>query len=109
MQIRSQVRGSVLFNSCRTDHGRGRLPYAGLAEAFGVYDAESAAVYLVPVVGAPDFVVTLRLEPARNNQAVGVRQARDYEISRWSRAELRNLVAAADSSEREQAAPLPGV
>lgn len=30
-------KGTLKFNSCSTDHGRGRLPYIGLADLFGVY------------------------------------------------------------------------
>jgi hypothetical protein len=46
-------KGCLIFNSCRTDHGRGRLPYAGLADVFGVYSPDTGLVYLVPVAGTP--------------------------------------------------------
>jgi hypothetical protein len=84
-------KGCLIFNSCRTDHGRGRLPYAGLADVFGVYSPDTGLVYLVPVAGTPSFVVSLRVEPARNNQGSGVRHARDYEFDRWTKAELLAL------------------
>jgi hypothetical protein len=84
--------GCLLFNSCTTDHGRGRMPYLGLADIFGVYFASARKVYLVPVRDATKFVMTLRLEPTRNNQRRGVRLASDFEIDRWSREALASLV-----------------
>jgi hypothetical protein len=80
------------FNSCSTDHGRGRLPYAGRADVFGVYSAVTGRVYLVPVAGSPEFAISLRLEPTRNRQHARIRYAADYEIDRWSPELLRVLL-----------------
>jgi PD-(D/E)XK endonuclease len=70
--------GCLEFNSRTTDHGRGRLPYTGLADIFGVYFPPLQSVYLVPVSEITGFAARLRLEPARNNQRRHVRFAIDY-------------------------------
>jgi hypothetical protein len=54
---------------------------------FGVYCPDTDAVYLVPIkdVG-PRTPAYLRVEPAKNNQAKGVRCAADYQVvakSEW--------------------------
>jgi hypothetical protein len=54
--------GCVDFNSRSTDHGRGRLSYLGLADAFGVYFPPTKAVYVVPVSEALGYVGRLRLD-----------------------------------------------
>jgi hypothetical protein len=77
-------KGSLVFNPCTTDHGRGRLPYIGLADLFRVHYAPTRAVFLVPVQDAPAFSCSLRLDPARNNQQRGTRLAADYEMDRWT-------------------------
>jgi PD-(D/E)XK endonuclease len=77
-------RGCVVFNSRTTDHGRGRRSYLGLADAFGVFEPSTAAVYLVPVADAPGFEGRLRVRPTRNNQRLRVRHAAQYEIDRWT-------------------------
>ena len=48
---------------------------------FGVHCPDTDAVYLVPIkeVG-PHTSAYLRVEPAKNNQAKGVRWAMDYEV-----------------------------
>jgi hypothetical protein len=78
------LEGCVTFNSMTTDHGRGRRPYLGLADAFGIHFPPSRAVYLVPVREASTFQLRLRLHPARNDQQQGIRLAVDYEIERWT-------------------------
>jgi PD-(D/E)XK endonuclease len=92
------VNGCLVFNSRGTDHGRGRQPYLGLADVFGVFFPPRDAVYLIPVDGASGFCGRLRLEPARNNQKRGIRFAADYEIDRWTPASLRGLVEMEGSS-----------
>jgi PD-(D/E)XK endonuclease len=87
------VEGCIHFNSRTTDHGRGRLPYDGLADLFGVYFRQNGSVYLVPVREATGYVTSLRLVPTRNNQRRRVRHAADYEIDQWPRDRLRELVA----------------
>jgi hypothetical protein len=85
-------KGCVLFNARTTDHGRGRLPYLGLADVFGVYAPTEGCVYVVPVRDVPNFIVSLRVAPALNNQRRGVRFAADYAIERWSADALKALV-----------------
>jgi PD-(D/E)XK endonuclease len=77
-------RGCLAFHCRSTDHGRGRQPYDGLADLFGVHLPANDAVYLVPVAEVPGHVGRLRLEPARNNQRRGVRFADDFEIGCWT-------------------------
>jgi PD-(D/E)XK endonuclease len=74
----------VVFNSCTTDHGRGRANYCGRADAFAIYVPELARVYIVPVEDCGNFQGRLRLAPTRNNQRKGVRYAEDYAIERWA-------------------------
>jgi hypothetical protein len=85
-------KGCLLFNARTTDHGRGRLLYLGLADAFGVYAPTERSVYLLPVLGLSQFMVSLRVEPALNNQKRGVRLAEDYLIERWTADGLSKLV-----------------
>jgi hypothetical protein len=93
------LNGCLRFNSRSTDHGNGPGSYAGLADIFGVYCPPTEAVYLVPVQDVPRFEVFLRLEPARNNQQIGVRYACDYEIKQWTRKALA-AVARGESIQR---------
>jgi hypothetical protein len=86
--------GCVHFNGRTTDHGRGRLPYSGLADLFGVYAPLTDAVYLVPVGVVAGFEGRLRLRPTRNNQRRGIRMAADYEIERWTGEALCALAPA---------------
>ena len=86
--------GCLLFNSRTTDHGKGRRPHDGLADAFGVYAPWEAQVYLVPVREVTTYVLSLRTEPPLNNQRRRVRFAADYRIDRWSDARLRALARA---------------
>ena len=88
------LEGCVTFNSRTTDHGRGRRPYLGLADVFGVYFAPSKTVYLVPVSEASTFQVRLRLRPTRNNQRQGVRLAAEYQIERWTLERLCEIATA---------------
>jgi len=83
--------GCVTFNGHRTDHGRGRRSYDGLADAFGVHYPANDSIYVLPVSDVTCQVVSLRLEPTRNNQRLGIRLAADYEIDRWSIDSLRAL------------------
>ena len=90
-------KGVLKFNACSTDHGRGRQQYLGLAELFGIYFPPTGSVYLVPVYEMPDYVASLRLEPTLNNQRKGIRLASDYEIDRWTRGDLREVLLGPDS------------
>ncbi len=86
--------GVMLFNARTTDHGRGRVPYAGRADVFGVYAPWIDAVYLVPVHEVATYVHTLRLAPTRNNQRRRIRYAADYRIDHWSVPRLRSILDA---------------
>ena len=87
------VGGCLVFNCRSTDHGRGPQSYRGLADIFGIYFPPARSVFLVPIDGVAEFEGRLRLEEPRNNQRRGVRFAADYAIDRWSREDLRGLVA----------------
>jgi PD-(D/E)XK endonuclease len=76
--------GCLVFRCHMTDHGRGPLPYGGLADIFGVYFPPRDSVYLVPVDAIAESEGRLRLEPARNNQRRRIRLAADFELARWS-------------------------
>jgi hypothetical protein len=79
-----RVRGAcVVANSCSTDHGRGRGSYDGRADVLAIAAPQLRQTWIVPVELAPRYAVTLRLEPARNNQVVGVRLAADFTLARW--------------------------
>ena len=91
---RADAAAACSFNSRTTDHGKGRRPYDGLADAFGVYAPWEAQVYLVPVREVTTYVLSLRTEPPLNNQRRRVRFAADYRIDRWSDARLRALARA---------------
>jgi hypothetical protein len=67
----------VKFNARATDHGRGRIPYTGLADLFAAYFPPEESVYLVPVSEVTGHHVRLRLTPALNNQRRRVRFAQD--------------------------------
>jgi PD-(D/E)XK endonuclease len=86
-------RGCLAFHCRSTDHGRGRVPYDGLADLFAVHLPVSDAIYLVPVDAVSGHLGRMRLEPAKNNQRRGVRFAADFEIERWSEEKLRALSA----------------
>src|SRR6266545_176489 len=85
--------GCLIFNPHTTDHGQGSRSYVGLADMFGVYFPPEHSVFLVPVGAVARTEGRLRLDPARNNQKRRVRLAADYEIGRWTREELTQLVS----------------
>lgn len=87
------ARGCMAFNCRSTDHGRGRIPYDGLADLFGIHLPTRDAIYLVPIAAAPGHMGRLRLEPTKNNQRRGVRFAADFEFERWTEEKLRALSA----------------
>ena len=79
----------VAFNSCGTDHGRGRLNYEGRADVFGVHSPQLDRVFIVPVAGLRELSGRLRLAPTRNNQQRGVKYASDYAVEDWARSLAR--------------------
>jgi hypothetical protein len=84
-------RGCLAFNCRSTDHGRGRIPYDGLADLFAVHLPSTDSVYLIPVDAVPGHIGRMRLVPAKNNQRRGIRFAADFAIERWSGEKLRAL------------------
>jgi PD-(D/E)XK endonuclease len=92
--------GCLRFNSRSTDHGHGPGNYLGLADVFGVHSPETQLVYIVPVADVPRFDVFLRLEPTRNNQRRGIREAADYAFDQWSIDALAALVRGRSSPPR---------
>jgi hypothetical protein len=83
--------GCLRFNCRTTDHGRGRQPYRGLADLFGVYFAATDTVYLVTVDELHGYDGRLRVDPPKNNQRRGVRFAVDYLVDRWTDEALADL------------------
>jgi hypothetical protein len=78
-------RGCVIFNSCSTDHGRGREDYLGKADVFAVHAPTPDSVYVLDVAAAVTRVTTLRLEPTRNAQQRRIRFAADHTLANWLR------------------------
>ena len=73
----------LLFNSCSTDHGRGRIDYRDRADVFGVAWPEHGRVFMVPVEIAATRVTRLRLVAPRNGQRIGVHLADDFLVEKW--------------------------
>ena len=77
--------GRIEFRVCSADRRRPRgIPYHGQVDAFGVFCPQNGRAYLVPMAAVADcgIVASLRVEPAKNAQVKGVREAADYEIAR---------------------------
>ena len=74
--------GAVVFATCSSAAHRGgsRRHYRGACELFAVYCPELDRVYLVPVADVPKTWGKLRVEPAKNGQAKGVRWAAQYRL-----------------------------
>ncbi len=85
VQVKSgRVRnGCVVFNSCSTDHGRGRLDYVGRADVFAVHAPPAPDIYVVDVADATTRATSLRLVPTRNAQHRRVRFASDHTLEGW--------------------------
>lgn len=76
--------GVVVFNteSClpRADGKIVSRSYVGEVDYFAIYCREINKIYLVPIGQACKGKCSLRLEPAKNNQAEGVRLASSFEL-----------------------------
>jgi hypothetical protein len=57
-----------------------RKRYLGEIEIFLVYCPDNERTYCVPVDVCPGGSCSMRVAPTANNQAAGVRWARDYEL-----------------------------
>lgn len=88
--VRAQVKSGrvrdacVIANTRSTDHGSGRRSYLGRADILVIHAGAIDEQFVVPVTEACGFDIRLRLQPARNNQRVGVRHARDYRLADWA-------------------------
>jgi hypothetical protein len=69
--------GLLVFPAC-SHTGNVNESYHGQVDAFAAYSPDLDLVYLVPIEDVPSRLCTLRLEPARNNQASKIRWAADY-------------------------------
>lgn len=87
---RVQCKTGVLRHGCVvfrlysvSGHDTANKPYAGQADAFGVYCPQTNRSYLVPMaaISSCRFFATLRVEPARNGQRVRTRAAEEFAIS----------------------------
>jgi hypothetical protein len=80
--------GAVRFAACSTygHHANPavvRRPYVGEVDYFAVYCPETTGVYLIPIEELNlRRQGSLRVDPPRNNQRIGIRLAVDYEIGR---------------------------
>lgn len=75
--------GVIRFPTRSTQTNTGRLTqrgYDGDAELFLVYCPANRRTYAVPVNEAPSTGMHLRLAPTTNDQAQGIRWAKDYEL-----------------------------
>ena len=78
-----------LFSARRAADGLRRMRYsAAEIDAFAAYCPETEKCYFLEY--EPQSFVSLRVTPTRNNQARGIRWARDYEFA----AKLRGLTGA---------------
>lgn len=76
--------GCVIFRLYSiSGHDTRTKPYAGQADAFGVYCPQTDRSYLVPMtaLGRCRFFATLRVEPTKNGQRLGTRAAEEFAIS----------------------------
>jgi hypothetical protein len=72
--------GCVVFDTSSRRRDLTRVSYRGRVDMFGVYCPPLDTVYLVPVSDVGQREGRLRVEPARNNQASGIRWAQQYEL-----------------------------
>ncbi|HEX6228372.1 MAG TPA: group I intron-associated PD-(D/E)XK endonuclease, partial [Solirubrobacterales bacterium] len=72
-----------------------------LADIFGVYFPPTEAVYLVPLDAVAESEGRLRIEPTLNNQRLGIRYAKDFQIDRWTVESLSELITPATSRPSE--------
>jgi PD-(D/E)XK endonuclease len=78
------VRAVRTVTSRFTPNGYVRRPYsAAEIDAIAAYAPELRESFLIPMTRMSGYreMISLRLEPTRNNQTEGVRWARDYELA----------------------------
>ena len=69
----------IVFPTCSNTNQQ-RKSYRGEVDLFGVYAPDLDRVFLVPVDAAPLRACYLRLRPARNGQADGIRWAAEFVV-----------------------------
>jgi hypothetical protein len=85
--LRIQVKTSLLKKGVvvfRPYSNTGNVPrnyHQGEVDVFGVYSPELDRVFVVPIEDTSTRWCSLRLGPTANNQAAGVRFAKDYELT----------------------------
>jgi hypothetical protein len=72
-----RVGDTLRFWTCSNTRNR-PAGYEGQVDEFGVYSPDTNLVYLIPVTGLPSRACFLRLAPAVNGQASGVRWAQEF-------------------------------
>jgi hypothetical protein len=83
-------KGAVIFSACSSyaHHPNPRMvtrSYIGQIDYFAVFCPETSSSYLIPIGDAPlTRSGSLRVDPPRNNQRIGIRFAADYEIGQRS-------------------------
>lgn len=75
-------KGVIHFLTCSVSRHGERRDYRDDVDLFAVYCHERCEVYIVPVEDVPSRAAHLRLEPARNGQKAGIREAEQYLLSR---------------------------
>ena len=90
--IRVQVKtgklknGVIIANTCSSACStvgrtkRTRQNYKGQADLFAIYCFETNKVYLISVSDVGDVGLSLRIDAPKNNQTLGVKWAKDYEL-----------------------------
>ena len=70
-------KGAVVFRTC-SNTGNVPIDYREQVDAFGVFSPERNEVYLVPIAELGVRGCSLRIDPPRNGQTVGIRWASDF-------------------------------
>jgi hypothetical protein len=97
-------KGAIVFKACSSyaHHPNPRIvsrSYGDEVDCFAVFCPATAGVYLIPIDDLPNrWEATLRVDPPRNRQRAGIRQARDFQIAEVA-IELAPLAASAGELE----------
>ncbi|MFL5629365.1 MAG: group I intron-associated PD-(D/E)XK endonuclease [Ktedonobacteraceae bacterium] len=72
----------LIFNTATTHTNRKfqRKGYIGNVEYFVVFSPDTGKIYKVPIEEAPETTMNLRLKNTKNNQAQGIKWAKNYEL-----------------------------
>jgi hypothetical protein len=101
--------GVIKFPACSVNYehpiaqrGFYARDYRGAADLFGIYCPENDNVYLVPVGDVGRKEGSLRVAPAKNNQAERIRWAADFEVKRGASRRRQEPLASQTSGDSEQ-------